>query len=70
VGVLPACVTTCIGGAMYFGDANNRDSLINEITQGRRVFRGHQNLGVKPRVIYFEESMPEAAHIDCGACHY
>lgn len=70
MGVLPACVTTCIGGAMYFGDANNRDSLINEITQGRRVFRGHQNLGVKPRVIYFEESMPEAAHIDCGACHY
>lgn len=69
VGVLPACVTTCVGGAMYFGDANNPGSLISEVTQGRRVFRGHQNLGVKPRVIYFEESMPDTPHIDCSACH-
>jgi len=69
VGVLPACVTTCIGGAMYFGDANVPGSLVNEITGGRRIFQGHQNRGVKPRVIYFEESMPGAPHIDCAACH-
>lgn len=68
-GVLPACVTTCVGGAMYFGDANNPGSLINEITQGRRVFQGHENLGLKPRVIYFTESMPGTPHIDCSACH-
>lgn len=68
-GMLPACVTTCIGGAMYFGNANNPASLIHEITQGRRIFARHQNLGLKPRVIYFEESMPEAEHIDCIACH-
>lgn len=70
VGVLPACVTTCIGGAMYFGDANNPNSLVHEITQGRRIFQGHRHLGLKPRVIYFEEPMPEAPHIDCGVCHY
>ncbi|MBI4874848.1 MAG: hypothetical protein HY822_09480 [Acidobacteria bacterium] len=70
VSVLPACVTTCVGGAMYFGDANNPASLINEVTQGRRVFRGHRNLGVKPRVIYFEESMPDTPHVECGACHF
>lgn len=70
VGVLPACVTTCVGGAMYFGDGNNPTSLITQVTQGRRVFRGHQNLGVKPRVIYFEESMPDTPHIACGACHF
>ncbi|MBI4904909.1 MAG: 4Fe-4S dicluster domain-containing protein [Acidobacteria bacterium] len=69
VGVLPACVTTCVGGAMYFGDGNNSSSLVNEITQGRRVFKGHQNLGLKPRVIYFEESMPDAPHVVCAACH-
>lgn len=69
VGVLPACVTSCVGGAMYFGDANNKNSLVSEITQGRRVFEGHQNLGLKPRVIYFEESMPDTPHIDCRACH-
>lgn len=69
VGVLPACVTTCLGGAMYFGDANTAGSLVNEITQGRRIFQGHQNWGVKPRVIYFEESMPGPPHLDCSACH-
>lgn len=69
-GVLPACVTTCIGGAMYFGDANNPASLVREITQGRRIFRGHQYVGVTPRVIYFEEPMPDAAHVDCTVCHY
>lgn len=70
VGVLPACVTTCVGGAMYFGDANNKSSLVNEITQGRRVFQGHRDQGVTPRVIYFEEPMPDAPHIDCSNCHY
>jgi len=70
IAVLPACVTTCVGGAMYFGDANTKGSLVNEITEGRRVFQGHQDLGVKPRVIYFEESMPNVPHIDCRACHY
>jgi len=68
-GELPACVSTCIGGAMYFGDAGDPASLISEITQGRRIFRGHENLGVKPRVIYFEESVPGAVHVDCEACH-
>lgn len=68
-GVLPACVTTCIGGAMYFGDGGDRSSLVFEMTQGRRIFKGHENLGVKPRVIYFEESMPGAVHVDCDACH-
>jgi molybdopterin-containing oxidoreductase family iron-sulfur binding subunit len=70
IGVLPACVSTCMGGAMYFGDANNPGSLVQEITQGRRVFRGHEAQGLKPRVIYFEEPMPEAAHVDCTVCHY
>jgi molybdopterin-containing oxidoreductase family iron-sulfur binding subunit len=69
IGVLPACVSTCLGGAMYFGDANDTGSLIHEITQGRRVFKGHENLGLKPRVIYFTESMPGTPHIDCAACH-
>jgi molybdopterin-containing oxidoreductase family iron-sulfur binding subunit len=70
IGVLPACVSTCVGGAMYFGDANNSSSLIQEITQGRRAFRGHTDIGVTPRVIYFEEPMPDAVHVDCTVCHY
>jgi len=55
---------------MYFGDAGNPNGLINEITQGRRIFRGHATMGLTTRVIYFEESMPGASHIDCTSCHY
>ncbi|MCS7023249.1 MAG: hypothetical protein NZV14_00475 [Bryobacteraceae bacterium] len=69
-GALPACVSTCIGGVMYFGDANLRGSLVNEVTQGRRIFKHHNDMGLKPRVIYFEESMPDTPHLDCNACHY
>ena len=70
VGVLPACVTTCIGGAMHFGDGNNPNSLVNEITGGRRLFTGHSNQGLKTHVVYFEESMPDTTHVDCTVCHY
>lgn len=68
-GVLPMCVSTCVGGAMYFGDADNPNGLIHEITQGRTVFKGHENLGLKPRVIYFTESMPDTPQVECAACH-
>lgn len=68
-GELPACVTTCLGSAMYFGDISDSASLVYQLTQGRRIFRGHENLGVRPRVIYFEESMPGAVHVPCEACH-
>ncbi|GAB4131492.1 MAG: hypothetical protein Kow001_24680 [Acidobacteriota bacterium] len=68
-GLLPACVVTCLGGAMYFGDANDPDSLVMEVTQGRRVFQGHANFGVEPRVIYFTEPMPDASFVDCSVCH-
>ncbi len=70
VGVLPACVTTCIGGAMYFGDGNDPGSLVNEVTDGRRRFESSVFQAVKPRVIYFEEPMPAASNMDCSVCHY
>lgn len=69
VGVLPACVTTCIGGAMYFGDASLPSSLVSELTQGRRKFRGHEAMGVGPRVVYFEEPVPGASYVECSVCH-
>jgi len=68
--ILPACVTTCIGGAMYFGDGNDPSSLVNEVTLGRRRFAGHDAYGVQPRVIYLEEPMPEASSLSCQICHY
>ncbi len=52
-GMLPACVTTCIGGATYFGDDNDPDSLINKLKYGRRgTTRLKEDLGTDPKVYY------------------
>ncbi|MFW6097450.1 MAG: 4Fe-4S dicluster domain-containing protein [Chloroflexota bacterium] len=51
-GVLPACVTTCIGRATYFGDANDSDSLVAELIASPNVTRLKEELGTEPRVYY------------------
>jgi len=51
-GMLPACVVTCIGGAMHFGDKNDPDSLVNELRGSPRVMRLKEELGTKPKVYY------------------
>ncbi len=52
VGMLPACVTTCIGRATYFGDANDPDSLVSELISRSNVMRLKEELGTQPRVYY------------------
>jgi len=51
-GMLPSCTTSCVGGATYFGDANDPDSLISELIGQPNVFRLREELGTKPRVYY------------------
>ncbi|HEU5318535.1 MAG TPA: 4Fe-4S dicluster domain-containing protein, partial [Chloroflexota bacterium] len=51
-GMLPACVTTCIGYATYFGDASDPDSLVAELVRSPRVQQLKAELGTKPRVFY------------------
>ncbi len=51
-GMLPACVTTCIGGATYFGDSNDRRSLVSKLISSPRVMRLKEELGTKPKVYY------------------
>lgn len=51
-GELPACVTTCIGRATLFGDANDPDSLVAEMIALPNVFRLKEELGTEPRVFY------------------
>jgi Fe-S-cluster-containing dehydrogenase component len=51
-GMLPACVTTCIGGATYFGDANDPDTLVHELQASGRLVRLKEELGTKPKVSY------------------
>lgn len=51
-GMLPGCVTTCIGRATLFGDANDPDSLVAELIAKPNVMRLKEELGTKPRVYY------------------
>lgn len=51
-GMLPACVTTCVGIATYFGDANDPESLVSELSASPRVMRLKEEMGTAPKVYY------------------
>lgn len=51
-GQLPACVTTCIGRATLFGDANDPESLVASLIASPNVMRLREELGTEPRVYY------------------
>jgi len=52
VGLLPQCVTTCIGGANYFGDLNEPDHLINKMINRGNVTILKEEEGTSPKVFY------------------
>lgn len=66
-GMLPACVTTCVGGAMHFGDKNDRESLVNELLKTRQSIRINEFEGTEPRVLYL--TGPIADMETCLSCH-
>lgn len=51
-GMLPACTTTCVGAATFFGDANDRESLVAELIDRPNVMRLKEHLGTEPKVYY------------------
>lgn len=51
-GELPACVTTCIGRATLFGDANDPESVVAAMIKLPSVIRLKEELGTEPRVYY------------------
>jgi Fe-S-cluster-containing dehydrogenase component len=51
-GEVPACVSTCIGIANYFGDANDPDSLVAEMIASSNVMRLKEEMGTEPKVYY------------------
>jgi Fe-S-cluster-containing dehydrogenase component len=53
-GMLPACTTTCMGRATYFGDANDSDSLVAELIASPNVMRLKEELGTEPNVFYLQ----------------
>lgn len=50
--ILPACVTTCIGKATFFGDREDKESLVFELINQNKVQRLKRALGTNPRVYY------------------
>lgn len=51
-GMLPSCVTTCIGYATYFGDINDPKSLVTELISRPNTMRLKVEMGTNPRVWY------------------
>lgn len=51
-GMLPMCVTTCIGRATFFGDANDPDSVIRHMLKQHNQMRLLEEKGTKPQVVY------------------
>lgn len=51
-GMLPMCVTTCIGRATFFGDLNDPDALVTELAADASVMRLKEELGTEPKVFY------------------
>jgi molybdopterin-containing oxidoreductase family iron-sulfur binding subunit len=45
-------VTTCIGRATLYGDANDPDSLVTELIKSPNIIRLKEELGTEPRVYY------------------
>jgi len=59
-GLVPACVSTCIARAIYFGDKNDPQSLVSEILEktAGKVLRIRENRGTEPRVYYICDDVP------------
>ena len=51
-GLLPSCVTSCIGGATYFGDNNDTESLVADFVSRPNITTLKGELGTKPKVYY------------------
>lgn len=51
-GLLPMCVTTCIGRATYFGDGNDDEALVSRLAASPNVQTLLPEKGTKPQVFY------------------
>jgi molybdopterin-containing oxidoreductase family iron-sulfur binding subunit len=49
---LPACVETCMGKAIHFGDFNDPASELNQLLKTRKSMRIKEELGTQPNVYY------------------
>ena len=50
--VTPACVNSCISGAMEFGDIDDPGSNVSRLLGETQHYRMHEELGTEPGVYY------------------
>lgn len=48
----PACVNSCIAGALHFGDLDDPESNVSRLLADNRHFRMHEDLGTGPGFYY------------------
>lgn len=51
-GILPRCVSSCVGRATYFGDVNDKEGLIYQLSNRPNIVRLKEHLGTRPSVWY------------------
>jgi phenylacetyl-CoA:acceptor oxidoreductase subunit 1 len=56
--VTPACVNSCISGALHFGDRDDPDSNVSRLLHDNEYFRMHEELGTDPGVYYLVAAGP------------
>jgi molybdopterin-containing oxidoreductase family iron-sulfur binding subunit len=70
-GQLPACVSTCPGLAMRFGDINDPDSLVGEELRAKKLIRLAGTQQSRARVFYVSDApdSPTGSAGTCAECH-
>jgi molybdopterin-containing oxidoreductase family iron-sulfur binding subunit len=63
--ILPACVTTCTGQAMHFGDLNDQESLVSRLLKQYKSARIEEAKGTGPKIYYLDDEPQET----CARCH-
>lgn len=56
-GLLPACVESCIGGARYFGDLNDENSVVSQLIKNNKTYVLLESAGTHPNIFYI--GLPE-----------
>jgi Fe-S-cluster-containing dehydrogenase component len=52
---VPACVQTCTGHARYFGDLDDPNSLVYQLSRNPRAVRLQEEMGTEPKVYYLKQ---------------
>ena len=55
----PACVASCISGALHMGDLDDPDSNVSTLLREKRHFRMHEELGNGPNIFYLYDGKIE-----------